>query len=221
MIPEKTDEVPKGEDMYIDIGAKTKKQAEKYVSVGDFFVPSPKMKKLVGTRYIGRPFDDRVGCFVLIETLKNIKNTENDLYFVFSTQEEVGLRGSKTATYGVEPEIGIAVDVTRTGDKPSSKPMCVKLGEGPTVKIKDSSVICSPEIIKKIKEIATQGGIKVQDEVLLQGGTDTASMQITKCGVKVGAMSIPSAFIHSQTEMIDMADVKGAIKLLSLVCERI
>ena len=221
MVPSSNDSIPKGEDVSIDIGAKTKKQAERVVSVGDFFVCAPKIRKLRGTRMVGRPFDDRVGCYILIETLKNVKNTENDLYFVFSTQEEVGLRGSKVATFGVEPDIGIAIDVTRTGDKPTDSPMCVELGAGPTIKIKDSSVICSPEIVKKMKEIGARGGIKTQDEVLVRGGTDTASMQITKCGAKVGAISIPSAFIHSQNEMIDMADVEEAIKFATLICEQI
>lgn len=220
-VPESSKELPKLENMYIDIGAKTKKQAEKRVRIGDFFVCAPVMRRLTGTRYIGRPFDDRVGCAILIEALKNIKTTENDLYFVFSVQEEVGGRGSRPSAFSVAPDIGIAFDVTMTGDKPGGPTMAVKLGGGCAIKIKDSSVICHPELVRMMRQIAEDGGVKYQNEVLLAGGTDTPNIQAAGRGSMAGAISIPSAFIHSGVEMIDMFDVKEAVKLTVLLCEKL
>ncbi|MBQ8546484.1 MAG: M42 family metallopeptidase [Clostridia bacterium] len=212
LVAESSKEVPKCENMYIDIGAKTKKQAEKRVQIGDFFVCVPKFRKLQNQRYVGRPFDDRIGCAILIEAIKQVKS-ENDLYFVFSVQEEVGIRGSKPAAFAVAPDIGIALDVTAIGDKPGSPTMDVKLGSGCAIKIKDQSVICSPDLVKNMREIADGERIKYQNEMLPFGGTDTASMQVAGKGAKVGAISIPSAYIHSSCEMIDMIDVKEAVKL--------
>ena len=220
IVPEISSEVPKWENIYIDIGAKTKKQAEKKVQIGDFFVPVPKFRRLQNQRYVGRPFDDRVGCAILIEALKRTKS-ENDLYFVFSVQEEVGGRGSRPAAFGIAPDIGIVLDVTATGDKPGSKPMDVKLGGGCAIKIKDPSTICSPDLVSKMREIAKEDGIKFQNEMLLFGGTDAASMQVAGKGVKVGAISIPSAYIHSSCEMIDMVDIKEAVKLTTVLCNKL
>ena len=210
----------KVDGLYIDIGAKTKKQAESKVKIGDYFVHVPAFRRLNGsTRYIGRPFDDRIGCAVLIETLKNVKNTDNDLYFVFSVQEEVGCRGAKPAAYSIEPEVGIAIDVTAVGGKPGAPTMDVKLGGGAAIKIKDASVICSYEIVNKMRELAKENKVRYQEEILIRGGTDTSAMQISKGGCLAGAISVPSAYIHSVNEMIDMSDVKEIVKLATLVAE--
>ena len=203
---------PKCEDLFIDIGAKTKKQAEKKVEIGDFFVCAPKFKKLLNQRYIGRPFDDRVGCAIMIEALKEVKS-ENDLYFVFSVQEEVGGRGSKPAAFSVAPDIGIVLDVTAVGEKGGPSDMDVLLGKGCTVKIKDPSTICTPELVREMKKIAEDKKIKYQNEMLPYGGTDAPCIQTAGKGAKVGVISIPSAYIHTGCEMIDMFDVKEAVKL--------
>ena len=221
IIPESGKEMPKVENMYIDIGAKTKKQAQRRVKVGDFFVCAPSIRRLSGTRYVGRPFDDRVGCAIMIEALKRVKETGNDLYFVFSTQEEVGARGSKPASYSIAPDIGIAIDVTATGDKPGSAKMAVKLGGGCTVKIKDSGVICSPELVKQMREIAEENKVKYQNEVLIYGGTDASSIQVAGKGARVSAISVPTAFIHTGVEMVDMFDVNEAVKLTALLAEKL
>lgn len=216
-----TGEMPEAKSVYIDIGATTKKQAEARVKVGDFFVHTPSVKHLIGSRYVGRPFDDRIGCAILVEALKSIKHTDNDLYFVFTAQEEVGCRGARPVTYSVEPDIAIALDVTRTDDKPGSDKLNVKIGNGPTIKIKDAGVICSHELVLNMRSIAKEGGVKYQDEMLSKGGTDTSAMQIAKGGCKAGAISIPCGFIHTNNEMIDLADAKGAVKLVALIAERI
>lgn len=211
---------PDADEVFIDIGATDKRQAEKRVKVGDSFVHTPSITHLMGTRYVGRPFDDRVGCAILIEVLKNVKSTENDLYFVFTVQEEVGCRGARPVTYSVEPDIAIALDVTRTDDK-GGDTLNVSIGKGPTIKIKDASVICSHELVLKMRELAREGKIKYQDEMLSRGGTDTSSMQIAKRGCRAGAISIPCGYIHTGIEMIDMKDVRGAVRLATLIAERI
>lgn len=220
VVGSKTASLPECADLFIDIGATSKKQAEKYVRVGDFFVHTPSITHLLGTRYVGRPFDNRVGCAILIEALKNVKSTDNDLYFVFTVQEEVGCRGAKAVTYGIEPEIAIALDVTRTDDKGGADVLNVSIGKGPTIKIKDASVICSHEIVSKMRELAQEDGIKYQNETLSRGGTDTSMMQIAKKGCKVGAISIPCGFIHTNVEMIDINDAKNAVKLAIAIAER-
>lgn len=221
LAPKSSDSVPKGDGVYIDIGAKSKRQAQAKVKIGDYFVHTPSIKRLIGTRYVGRPFDDRVGCLVLIELIKNLPSTDNDLYFVFTVQEEVGCKGAKPSTYSIAPDIAIALDVTRTDDKIGSDTLNVKLGDGPTIKIKDGSVICCVELVRRMREIADAHGVKYQDEMLSRGGTDTSSMQLAGSGCMAGAISIPCAFIHTNNEMIDINDVKGAVRLARLLVEEL
>ncbi len=221
LVPTVTKAIPAGDEVKIDIGAKDKKQAERKASVGDSFMVKPSIRRLLNNKYVGRPFDDRVGCLALIEALKQIKSPKNDLYFVFSVQEEVGGRGSYPATYSIKPDIAIAVDVTCEGDKPASPKMTVSLGKGCAIKIKDSSMICNGELVQKMREIATEENIKYQDEILLSGGTDGANMQITAGGSVAGVISIPTAFIHTSVEMIDIKDVEASIKLLTHLCNKL
>ena len=220
LIPSSTKEVPKCDDMYIDIGAKNKKQAEKLVKMGDFFVCEPKLEKLQNQRYIGRPFDDRVGCAILVDAIKKVKS-ENDLYFVFSVQEEVGGRGAKPATFAIAPDYGIALDVTMVGEKGGPSSMDVKLGKGCAIKIKDTSLISSPELVSKMREIAENEKIKYQNEILPAGGTDGSPMQIAGRGAKVSVISIPTAHIHTSSEMVDMFDIKEAVKLTVALSEKL
>lgn len=205
-------ELPKFEKLYIDIGAKSKKQAEKKVQIGDYFVCVPRFKKLLNQRYVGRPFDDRIGCAILCEAIKEVKS-DNDLYFVFSVQEEVGTRGAKSATFAIAPDIGIALDVTATKEKDGAPEMEVELGAGCTIKIKDPSVISCPQLVKDMRKIAEDEKIKYQNEILPFGGTDASVMQIAGKGSRVSVISVPSSYIHTSCEMIDMGDVKEALKL--------
>lgn len=222
LVPESSKEKPEMDGLYIDIGAKSKKEAERRVKIGEFFVCKPSLRKLMGQRYVGRPFDDRVGCAVLIEALRNIKDCENDLYFVFSVQEEVGCRGARPAAFNVVPDYGICIDVTGLGDKPGASSMAVSMGEGCTIKLKDQSVISSPELVKSIKALIKENGnIKCQDEVLLRGGTDASSMQVAGRGLQVTGISIPSSNIHSSVEMVDLNDVCEAVKLVILISEKL
>ena len=221
LVPSCKEGIPSAEDTYIDIGAKDKKSAEKKVQVGEFFTLEPKLRHLLGNRYVGRPFDDRIGCAILIEALKSIKKPQNDIYFVFCTQEEVGSRGSKPASYNVAPDIGLAYDITATGEKPGGFKIDLKLGGGCAIKIRDNNVMCSKDIVDNLRKIAKESKIKYQDEILTFGGTDTSSMQVTGKGARVSAISVPTAFLHTGVEMIDMADAKEAVKLTVALCNKL
>lgn len=199
--------------MYIDIGAKNKEDAEKYVSVGDMCIYCSEFsdnENVVFTPYL----DDRVGCFIAIEALKTIKENVNDLYFVFSVQEEVGLRGAKTAAYSIEPDLGIAVDVTTHGDTPKAKLFAVGLHKGAAIKVKDNSVISHPLVRESLKKIAKEKNIPYQLEVLEFGGTDAGAIHTSKIGVPSGAISIPTRYVHSTIEMASKEDIKNCILLL-------
>ena len=198
--------------MFIDIGAKDKADAEKLVSIGDMAVFSGEMKVL-GNTVISKALDDRVGCYILIETIKNIKS-DNDLYFVFTVQEEVGLRGAKTAGYGVNPDYAVVIDVTDTGDTPKSPDMALKLGGGAAIKVMDSSVLCDSFIRTSLIECAKNNNIKYQLEVMQDGGTDAGAISLSRSGVKTGGISIPLRYMHSPSEMADISDIKACIELL-------
>lgn len=205
----------KSDVFYIDIGAKSKKRAEATVKIGDFFVLTPKLERLSGGRVCGRPLDDRIGCTVLLavaEELASVK-TKNDIYYVFSVQEEVGCRGAMPAAFAIAPSVALCFDVTATGDVPNETPMACSLGGGAAVKIKDASVICDEGLTRELCRIAEERKIKYQREILLYGGTDTSSMQLAGAGAAVGALSIPTRYIHTGSEMCELADAEACARL--------
>ncbi|MEG6611769.1 M42 family metallopeptidase [Pseudoclostridium thermosuccinogenes] len=199
--------------MYIDIGAKNKEEAEKRVRIGDTacFVGDAVQ---TGDMIISKALDNRSGCAVLIKVIQNLPETDNELYFVFTVQEELGLRGARTAAYQIQPDIAIAIDVTDTGDTPECHPMAVKCGAGPAIKIKDSSLICHPEVKRLLEDAAKEIGIPYQYEVLESGGTDVGAIHTAVGGVPSGAVSIPCRYIHSPVETASLSDMENAVKLL-------
>jgi endoglucanase len=173
-----------------------------------------------GDRLIAKSMDDRIGCAVQIEVMRQSDKPANDVAFVFSTQEEVGLRGARTAAYGVDPLVGIAIDVTRTGDTPKGHKMEVALGKGPAIKVKDSGMLAAPEVIALMEEAARRARVPTQREVLVAGSTDAASMQLVRAGVKAGCLSIPCRYVHTTSEMVDLNDVEGGVRLLVALLEK-
>lgn len=201
------------ENMYIDIGAFSKEEAEKKVSIGDiciYYSQFSENENVVFTPYL----DDRVGCFVAIEAIKTIKEPKNDLYFVFSVQEEVGLRGAKTAAYRISPDIGMSLDVTAHGDTPKAKRFAIGLNKGAAIKVKDNSIICHPKVRETLVNLAKSKDIPYQMEVLEFGGTDSGAIHLTKEGVPSGVISIPTRYVHSTLEMASKNDINNCIKLL-------
>ena len=208
---EDTGKAPKFEQLYIDVGATSRDDCPVHVGDAAVFV-RPFVAQ--GTRLIAKAMDDRIGCAVLIETLRRLERTPHDVYFVFSVQEETTLSGARTSTYGIEPDLAIAVDVTATGDKPESMPMAVELGKGPAVKVQDRGMIAHPAVRDLLVRRAKEANIPYQLEVLERGTTDAAAMQLVRAGVPSGCLSIPCRYIHTPSEMVDEGDVEGAVKVL-------
>jgi len=205
-------EVPTLDKVYIDVGATSKKDCP--VKVGDvaaFDRPFVEM----GNRLVAKSMDDRAGVLVAIEALRALKSTPHDVYFVFTTQEEVGTRGAATSAFGVDPDLGIALDVTPTGDTPNSPKMEMTLGNGPCIKIKDVGMISDPRIVQWMITTAEKNKIPYQREVLLLGGTDARAIQLSRAGVPAGCISIPVRYVHSPSEMVDYSDVQNSVKLLT------
>ena len=195
-----------------------KEEAEKLIKIGDVAVFNSPTVELAGNNVMTPYADDLISCVVLLLAMEHLKDktVKNDLYFVFSVQEEVGLRGAMTAAYHIDPYMGIAVDVCGTGDTPTSTiKMAVKVGEGPTIKIKDGSLICNPQAVAHMRKAADEIGVKYQDEILLSGGTDSGAMQRTRGGVYSGCISIPTRHIHSPSEIFNKKDVEDAGRLLA------
>ncbi|HOZ38972.1 MAG TPA: M20/M25/M40 family metallo-hydrolase [Anaerolineaceae bacterium] len=205
------DEHPELGKYFIDTGATSK--ADSKVGVGDVCGFERPLLDL-GIRVVAKSMDDRVAAAIAVEALKEVKPGVNELFFVFSVQEEVGIRGAITAAYGVDPEVGVAVDVTRTGDTPLGVKMEVALGNGPAIKVRDSSFIADPRVVKWMVSEAKAQKLPYQMEVLEAGGTDGAAMQRTRAGVPAGCLSIPCRYIHSPSEMVDRDDVENSVKLL-------
>lgn len=204
------------DNLFIDVGASDRAAAEALVRVGDFAVFDAPCFLQNGV-LCGPYLDNRIGCVALLLAMQELpEQTENDLYFVFTAQEEVGLRGAGAAAFAVEPDIAVAVDVTDTGDLPERKtPMAVDMGKGPAVKVMDRSVICTPSVCAALEQAAAAAGVAVQQEILQFGGTDTAALQKTRAGVPSGAVSVPTRYIHSPSEMCAERDVLGTAKLLA------
>jgi putative aminopeptidase FrvX len=161
--------------------------------------------------------DDRVGVLVAIETLRALKSTPHEVYFVFTTQEEVGTRGAATSAYGIDPDMGIAIDVTPAGDTPNALKMEMALGKGPCIKIQDPGMISDPRVVRWMIRAAEKAKLPYQREVFLIGGTDARAIQLTRAGVPSGCISIPVRYVHSPSEMVDYSDVQNSVKLLTAV----
>jgi endoglucanase len=210
--------IPGMEKYFIDVGATSDKDCP--VKVGDVAVFDREFLDM-GKRVSSKAMDDRVACAVLIETMRNIKTTPNELVFVFSTQEEVQSRGAQTAAYAIEADLGIAVDVTPSGDILGVK-MQVYLGQGPAIKVRDVGMIADPKVVKWMADTAKKNQIPCQMEVLDVGSTDARTMQIARSGMLAGALSIPCRYVHSPSELVDMDDITQSVKLLTaLLSERI
>jgi tetrahedral aminopeptidase len=210
-------EAPGYDQLFIDVGATDKQTSP--VMVGDVGALQGTLA-VRGDRLIGKSMDDRIGCAIMVEALRQLKKTPHDVYAVFSVQEEVGMRGARTSAYAINPDIGIALDVTLTGDFPEAAHMDVSLGKGTAIKVQDSSVIVDPRLRNLMVQRAREAGIPYQLEVLTAGGTDTAAIQMAHDGVPAGCISIPTRYVHSISEMVDGRDVQASIDLLIAILSK-
>lgn len=201
------------DECFLDIGAESEEAAKKLVQVGDTCVYDGPVR-VQGSRVTAPYLDDRIACAVLLCALERMEKPACDLYLVFTVQEEVGLRGARTAAWWAEPDVGIAVDVTDVDDTPGSeKGGTVRLGGGAAVKVMDSSVICHPEVVARLEELAKAEGIPVQRDILRAGGTDAGAIHTARFGVKTGGISIPCRYVHTPAETADLEDIRACVAL--------
>ena len=206
--------------LYIDIGAESKEEAEKYVKIGDVASYVGEYVELKGNNVTSKALDDRAGCYILIEALKKMNNPYNDVYCVFSVQEEVGLRGVTVAANRIKPEIGIALDVTIASDYPNSAVGSNKLGGGAAVKISDGSVICDEYLVDEMISCSEENEIKYQRDVIDGGGTDAGAINRSNYGVKATGISVPMRYVHGPNGFVNMVDIDASIELLAKYVDR-
>ncbi|PKP46371.1 MAG: endoglucanase [Bacteroidetes bacterium HGW-Bacteroidetes-12] len=218
MSAEERTKMPKTTDYFIDLGM-DKKEVEKLVSLGD---PITRERGLIemGNCVNCKSLDNRLAVFILIESLKALKNKQvpYDVYGVFTVQEEVGIRGANVAALEIKPDFGFGLDTTIAFDVPGAKPeeMVTKLGAGTAIKVMDSSTICDYRMVKYMEKVAKKHKITYQKEILTAGGTDTAGIQrMNPGGAIAGAISIPTRHIHQVIEMANKDDIQGSIDLLT------
>lgn len=217
MTSEEKDKSPKISDYFIDLGMR-KEDVEKVVSIGDSITRERGLIQM-GDCVNCKSLDNRVSVFILIETIKQLKNKQlpHDFYAVFTVQEEVGVRGAQVAALSINPDFGICIDTTIAFDTPgaSDHEKITSLGKGVGIKIMDSRTICDHRMVKFMKQTADKNSIKWQPEILTGGGTDTmAIQQFTAGGSIAGAISVPTRHIHQVIETCNKNDISYSIDLL-------
>lgn len=207
------------QDLFVDLGLPGKKVAKK-VRVGDpVTLVQPFIQ--VGDLVSGKALDDRLGVYVGIEALRRLKKHQADVYFVGTVQEEVGLRGARASAFAINPDIGVALDVTLACDMPgvSAHEQITKLGKGVAIKLKDSASISHPGLVRFLVDLAEAKKIPYQMEILPRGGTDAGAIQLAREGAAVVTLSVPTRYVHSVVEAAHVDDIEAAIKLLAAFLE--
>ncbi len=209
---------PKYEDLFIDIGASDDKEARKHVRVSDPVTIDAEMKYLLNDLACARAFDDRIGAFVVTEAMLQVarKKLKVALWSVSTVQEELGLRGARTAAFEIDPHVGIAVDVGFSGDYPGvekKKVGAAKVGKGPMVGRGPNINVVVGDVLEAVAE-AHKIPVQIQAEPRATG-TDANVIQINRAGVAAGLVSIPNRYMHSPNEVISLKDVDNAIDLLA------
>ncbi|MEA5059478.1 MAG: M42 family metallopeptidase [Candidatus Pelethousia sp.] len=204
------------EELFIDMGAKDKNQAETMARVGDMAVFYSPLEVENGLA-VGGALDDRLGCAAVLAALE--APSEHDVYAVFTVQEEVGTRGAGAAAYGIAPDLSVALDVTPAGDTPKAARSPIALGKGPALKIMDGSVVVASQVRRLLAERAEAAGLSIQHEVLTAGGTDTGAIVRTGAGMAAGCISIPCRYIHTPVETAALSDAQGAVTWIKAILE--
>ena len=221
--PEERNKVPTLADFYVDLGLAAD-EIKKNVQVGDP-VTMARTTERVGNRVMSKTLDDRVGLFVMIEAIRACKNISTinsaEIFAVATTQEEVGCRGAETAAYAIQPQVGVALDVTLAADIPGvgEQDQVTQLGKGVALKIMDSFSLSHPGLVRQFQEIAQAHSIAYQMEVLPLGGTDAGPIQRSQSGVPAITLSIPTRYVHTPNEMADLGDIEACIVLLAKYLE--
>lgn len=213
------------ENMFIDIGASSKEDAEEYVNVGDPITIKQKFAELKNDLVMGNAMDNRVGCAILLEVMKQAES-DATIYGVGTVQEEVGLKGARTSAYRINPDIALALDVTISGDHPGMKEeeAPAKAGKGPCIILTDASgrgIITHPRVKELLIDAAKEEEIPYQLEVSEGGTTDATAIHLTREGIPTGVISPPSRYIHTPVSVVNIKDVENAVKLILAVLKKI
>jgi endoglucanase len=216
--------MPKLDDLWIDIGAKDKADAESAVAIGDCVTYDHELQRLRGEQCVARSFDDKMGVFVVAEALRLLSKTslKASVTGVSTVQEEVGLRGARTSAYGIDPQIGIATDVGHATDYPGGdkkKVGDIKLGGGPQI---TRGPNINPMVYDRLVSTAKELGIPCQIAAAPGGtGTDANVIQLNRAGVAAGLVSVPLRYMHTPNEIMNLDDIENAAKLIAGFCERV
>lgn len=215
----------KYEDMFIDIGAKSREDAEKRVSVADAVIFDTGCGQLHGNLYYGKAIDNRIGCYALIKVMEKLR-VPAEVYAVATVQEEVGLKGARTASFKIDPQFAIALDTTVAGDTPGIKETesSLKLGNGVAITVLEAAgrgVIVSEQVRELFMDAAKKNKIKYQLDVIEGGMTDGAIIYMNREGIPTGVLSIPTRYVHAPTGVFNIEDVHSAIELTKSVVEKV
>jgi len=222
MTDEDRKKVPKIKDLWLDIGAKDKEDAEKLIRIGDPVTVELGFTQVRNNLAVSPAMDDKAGAWVVLEALRRIDKAKLKcgVFAVSTVQEEVGLRGARTSSFGVDPHVGIAVDVTHATDCPTIEKKeegDVRLGKGPVVYRGPNM---NPKVVERL--IAAAEGHKIDFQLGAEGratGTDANAIQVNRAGVATGLVSIPNRYMHSPVEMISLDDIDRAADLLARFAE--
>jgi putative aminopeptidase FrvX len=198
-------------ELFIDVGASG--HDDRPLQVGDTAVFASPVTE-AGSALLGKALAERTGVAILIETLRRLKRTPHEIQFVFTVQEEVGQRGSRTAAFSLEPEIALSLGPTACGDVPGVARFAVGLGKGPAIKVRDQSLLSDPRVVHWMVQRAEEARLPHQLEVSEVGATGAAEIQRSRLGVIAGALGVPCRYLRGPAEMVDLADAENAVKLL-------
>jgi putative aminopeptidase FrvX len=212
--------LPKFEDLWIDIGVKSKDEALKLVSIGDPAVLDYDTRELRGELIVGRGIDDRIGAFVALEALRMLKKSKTKLgvYAVATVQEEIGSRGAQTSAFGIDPQAAIAIDVGFATDTPGMDEAKKKWGEaimggGPII---TRGPNINPPLFRRLVDTAKEKGITIQYEAYPRGtGTDANTMQLVRSGIATAVLGVPNRYMHSPCELVHLDDVENTYRLIA------
>lgn len=212
------------EDLFIDVGSESLQQAgEKGIEIGTNGVFDVEFEEL-GEGYVrGKAFDDRAGCMVLVEVFKALKESPFNLVAVGTVQEEVGIRGARTAAWQVDPDYGLALEGTFAGDVPGSRPerTSAKLKNGPVITIADRATITHPKILRALTAVGKEKSIPFQFKKVPTGGTDAGAIHLTRAGVPSGTVAVPCRYIHSPASITHVDDIRNTIMLTTEFVKKI
>ncbi len=214
-------------DMFIDLGAKDKEEIEKHnIAVGDMVVPDSIAMDMLNEDYVlGKAWDNRIGCLILIEVMQKLKGVKHkcNVYAVATVQEEIGLKGAKTSSNLVNPDIAIALDTGIAGDMPgvTKQEADAKLGDGPQYTIMDAGMIIHSGLKKFIQETAKENKIPLQAEILLGGATDAGGINVSGIGVPATCISLATRYLHAHNSIISKKDFDLAVELILALIKKL